>query len=248
MKVILLKSKRRVGARKNDDGFSMIEVLVASTIMITLMLMLGMLFQQTSQAWRTGRQRADVLIKARSFFGFLQRDVSAAIDMYTLPQAMQDALGKDFTDLKQNFSSSELQFFTLTGSGFESLEDEKNKSRPSLRALTHVHYTSSGSRTETVILSSQNTYGGFQQDQLRIRNTQILNSGLVGAQLTGVQFNAYRLENNNATQTSGQIPLPAYITIQAKATATTNTWEIGAASAGPDRQWDTKDDIRTWVE
>jgi Tfp pilus assembly protein PilV len=55
--------------KRNNSGFSMIEVLVASTIMIMIVMMLGMLFQQSSQAWRTGKQRADTYQQVRALFG-----------------------------------------------------------------------------------------------------------------------------------------------------------------------------------
>ena len=234
------------GCRRRH-GFSMIEVLVASTIMIVIMLMLGMMFQQTSQAWRTGRQRADALQKARTFFGILQRDVSAAIDVNSLPLAMRQAIESGESGLpggiEQSFTSSELQFFTLTGAGFDDLNAERGKNNP-LRSLTHVQYRTDGGRNETVLLPQAN--GGF-----RVGNSRFTNffTSQVGEDLTGVRFQVFALDSNgNIVQNPPAKRFPAYVTVYAEVTAATNTWEIGARSWGPDRLPDTEDDIKTWTD
>lgn len=222
----------------------MIEVMVASAIMITLMLMLGMLFQQTSQAWRTGRQRADVLMKARALFGMVQRDVSAAVDKDTFPKHLWD--DGALSGLEQSFSGSELKFFTLTGTGPDRLDIDPGPT-PFLRSLTYITYDSSGRRKETVFLPSSS--GGFLQGT--DRSILILNSKLSGAQLHNVQYRAYNASGGSVSGGN----YPAFITITAQATAQTNTFEIGAGSAGPNRQWGEgpndwkgKDDIKTWID
>ena len=70
------------------SGFSMIEVLVASTILTVIVMMLAMLFQQTSVAWRTGLMRASGFMQLRSYIGAIQRDASAAIDAKNIPSAL----------------------------------------------------------------------------------------------------------------------------------------------------------------
>jgi hypothetical protein len=40
--------------------------------------------------------------------------------------------------------------------------------------------------------------------------------------------------------------LPLYVRVQASVRPSGYTLDIGAASAGPDKTWGTKDDIRTW--
>jgi len=228
------------------NGFSMIEVLVASTIMITIMLMLGMLFQQTSQAWRTGRQRAEALLVARTFFGILQRDVSNAIDVNTLPTVMQEALQNaagGLPNLQQSFSPSQIQFFTLTGTGFDNKNAEQNKQgNRALRSLTHVSYSTGGSRTETLLLPSPSADGGFEMSPSNNdRQTNLLSIRPGNVTFDVQAFTMYYLNGNSGG-------LPTYIMVQATTGASTNRWEIGAGSSGPDREWDTEDDIKTWTE
>jgi Tfp pilus assembly protein PilV len=111
--------------KRKNSGFSMIEVLVAAMIMVMIVMVLGMIFQQTSQAWRTGRHRANTYQQVRALLGAIQRDANAAIDEKSLPKEMATLGG-------QNFKGSTLSFYTLTGSS------EKNKPR---RSITHVTYS-----------------------------------------------------------------------------------------------------------
>ena len=218
----------------------MIEVLVAATIMIMLMLMLGMLFQQTSQAWRTGRQRADALLKARALFGILQRDVSAAVDIKTLPEDFQKAIETLDGSLQQSFGSGEISFFTLTGTGYNRGKSAKD-SEPPLRSLTHVTYNQSGRREEVTITPTSS--GGLRKGETL--STALLSSNLGGQSLTISDFSFHYLDRSGG---GGGTRFPSYIMINADAQASTSTVEIGAGSAGPDRTWETRDDIVTWTE
>ena len=49
----------------------------------------------------------------------------------------------------------------------------------------------------------------------------------------------------------GDLPtvgLPLFVILKADIELAGFSYDIGAASAGPDKTWGTKDDIRTWVE
>ncbi len=196
----------------------MVEVLVASTILVVIVMMLGMLFQQTSLAWRTGVKRADGFMQVRAVIGAIQRDAAAAVDARSLPQS--------FVSGGQQFSGSTLVFYTLTGK-------EGN------RALTKVTYTTAGKRTESVLQGdgswSAPTTGNVLPSAGRVGNK---------SSTTLENFEANYGQNNDLPSEG----LPLYITFEANVTASGNSLDIGAASAGPDRRWGTKDDIRTWVE
>lgn len=110
--------------KRNTSGFSMIEVLVAATILTMIVMMLGMIFQQTSQAWRTGRHRANTYEQVRALFGAIQRDACMAVDEKSLPPEAA-------TMGAQSFNGASLSFYTLTGSC--------EKGNP-LRSITHVAY------------------------------------------------------------------------------------------------------------
>ncbi len=111
--------------KRNNSGFSMIEVLVAATILTMIVMMLGMIFQQTSLAWRTGRHRANTHEQVRALFGAIQRDASMAVDEKSLPKEAVTMGG-------QSFNGASLSFYTLTG------RCEKDNPR---RSITHVAYS-----------------------------------------------------------------------------------------------------------
>lgn len=207
-------------SRKKQTGFSMIEVLVAATILMVIVLLLSMLFQQTSLAWRTGVRRANSFMQVRTLIGAIQRDASAAVDAREVPDALKNG--------DQSFSGS-LKFYTLTGVGF------KNGATP-FRTLSYITYNTSGTRTES-ILKSDGSWDSPSSTQIK----DFLNkTGSKNAVST-------TLNSPNAVyeDTAG---LPLFVTFTADVTLKGNSYDIGAASAGPDKTWNTKDDIRTWVE
>jgi len=233
--------------QKNQSGFSMIEVLVASTIMMMIVMMLGMLFQQSSLAWRTGKQRADTYQQVRAIFGSIQRDASAAIDQNSLPQRLFTGNNAPLSD-SQNFSGGTLSFYTLTGTGFNNDEDANSGQAPR-RSITFVKYSLNGQRSikTYVPVASGGFSPGMPQDG------SIVNANLNGAQVQLTGFQAYYdLEAGPV----GANPFPAYVTVSARVnSAGVRSFDVGAASGGPDKVLGSspddirsRDDIKTWAE
>ncbi len=201
----------------------MIEVLVASTILTVIVMMLGMLFQSTSLAWRTGVQRADSFMQVRGFFGAIQRDLSAAIDGRDLPATLTSGRS-------QQFSSSSLKFFTLTGKGFD---DSDNP----YRSLTYITYDTSGNRTEQKLKAS----GGWDTEV----KYNVMTSADRSINLNKPKFKEVKFIVDKTDSTG----FPLFVNIKASVQSSGYTLDIGAASAGPDRNWEnTKDNITTWTE
>jgi hypothetical protein len=211
----------------------MIEVLVASTILIVLVMMLAMLFQQTGAAWRTGVKRADGYMQIRALVGAVQRDAASAVAEETIPQTLRSLLPG-----AQQFTGNTLSFYTLTGTGFK--DPANPRSSQVLRALKFVSYNlADGTRTEQ-------TLGGD------LKSSDVFNiakrSGNKNAAVTRV--NAVQVQRPDSPPPgSSSISislLPLYIRFQAVVTTMGYALDIGAESAGPDKTWDTDDDIRTW--
>ena len=204
----------------------MVEVLVASTILIVIVMLLSMLFQQTGLAWRSGVKRAEGFVGIRALIGAIQHDASGMIDVSCVPVNLR--MGD------QQFTGSSLKFYTMNTALFY---DDKTKNIP-LRALRYITYDASGNRHEYVLQAS--------------KSWQEMGSG------ANVISIVKRTGNKNATvpvidefeckylDTDDRSKLPAYLTVKAHVTTTGNSLDIGAASAGPDKTWDTKDDIVTW--
>jgi len=64
----------------SNSGFSLIEILVATTLLIVIVIMVGMVFQQSTLAWNSGMRRVEGTILARTAIGMIERDLRKAID------------------------------------------------------------------------------------------------------------------------------------------------------------------------
>lgn len=220
----------RDSKRMGCAGFSMIEVLVASSILVVIVMMLAMLFQQTSLAWRTGVRRANSFMQVRSAIGAIQRDAAAAVDARSVPQELKDLVGGG----QQNFSGFPLQFYTLNGTGFE---NNKTDETP-LRSLSYITYNTSGQRTETILKGDGTVWKKTASNVLKFLQKRDSKNTLN----THLSFG--EVEFGDFPQTG----LPLFFTMKVNMELGGNGYDIGAASAGPDKIWNTKDDIRTWTE
>jgi len=239
--------EKRVMKNNNRHGFSMIEVMVAATIMVVIVMMLGMLFQQTSVAWRVGLMRSDGYMQIRAFVGALQRDASAMIDANWIPQSLR------YSNEKQEFSDTEIQFYTMTGT----LRTKSDGSLEDFRALNFITYDTGGRRTQrrlkpdgewseeetSNVLSVQDGVGE------NLDKPQVTAKGFSFAYQSGTE---YDIDGN---QVSSQNRYPLFLTVETEVTQHGRLYDVGAESSGPDKRFGSgpadaayKDDIRTWVE
>ncbi len=66
--------------RKTDEkGFTLIEVLVATFILVVMVLILSKVYHQASVAWSAGFRRADGNMTGRSAVGFMARELMNAV-------------------------------------------------------------------------------------------------------------------------------------------------------------------------
>jgi len=215
---------------RSAAGFSMVEVLVASTILVVIVMMLGMLFQQTSLAWRTGTRRAESFMQVRSGVGAIQRDAAAAVDARFLPAA--------YVTEGQKFSGGSLLFYTLTGG----VEIDKDGNPLYNRSLKKVTYDTAGNRTEKT-LQGNGSWGTEKKSNVLTSAERQSSKNRPDTSLTTFEANYGQSADN--LDSDG---LPLAVTFSAKVTTTGNNLDIGAWSYGPDRKPNTKDDIKTWVE
>jgi prepilin-type N-terminal cleavage/methylation domain-containing protein len=231
----------------NRHGFSMIEVMVAAAIMVVIVMMLGMLFQQTSVAWRVGLMRSDGYMQLRAFVGALQRDASAMIDANKIPQSLR------YSNKKQVFGDTEIQFYTMTGT----LRTKPDGGMEDFRALNFITYKIDGTRTQRRLEPD----GRWSQSEERSNVLSVPNIGenLDKPQVTAKGFSfafqsgtEYDIDGN---QVSSQNRYPLFLTVETEVTQRGRLYDVGAESSGPDKRFGSgpadaayKDDIRTWVE
>lgn len=63
-----------------NAGFSLLEVLLAITVLIIIVLIISLVFQQAHSAWNSGTRKAGAETTLRSVMGILERDLSLAVD------------------------------------------------------------------------------------------------------------------------------------------------------------------------
>lgn len=64
----------------SNKGFSLIEVMVATTILMIIVIMVGNIFRHSTSAWETGYSTAEGASGVRSVLGTVERELSQAID------------------------------------------------------------------------------------------------------------------------------------------------------------------------
>ena len=79
----MIERQRRHGAA----GFSLIEVMVATGVLLVVVLMVGAVFRQASSSWDGGYARAEGGMIVRGVLGAIQRDLSQAVDGRRFPGA-----------------------------------------------------------------------------------------------------------------------------------------------------------------
>ncbi len=225
-------------------GFSMIEVLVASTILVVIVMMLAMLFQQTSVAWRTGQIRARGAMRLRSYIGAIQRDAANAIDGKTIPIDLRCSVNSG----KQKFTADEIGFYTLTGEGQK-------------RALNYIKYTKDGTRTKYTLPCSTGA-GAATWDVGTPSPVLDFLTGVSSDEKNAVAPKGFAFKWSDAveydidgTLLSQQNRFPLYMTVDAQIVQKGKLYDVGAECSGPDGAFGDnpdkapgKDDIRTWAK
>lgn len=74
-------------------GFTLLELVVATTVFLILSLMIGALFRQAASAWDAGRVRGEGGMLARGILGSISRDLATAIDGRPYGKGLPSASG-----------------------------------------------------------------------------------------------------------------------------------------------------------
>lgn len=77
------------GIRAKPQGFTLVELLAAMSILVVITLIVSKLFQQASVAWDTGLRKAENTMKGRAIADYIAQDLVSAIQ--------DDNLYKEFT-------------------------------------------------------------------------------------------------------------------------------------------------------
>lgn len=136
--------KRRAALRNARSAFTLIEVMVATGILVILVLMVGGLFSQASDVWDSGYVRAEGGMVARAIVGSIQRDLQTAVDGRAF-----DGLGFGEHPVKSGGGS--LEFVSLAP--IDPTREKKDGDR-GIRLVSYSVTKGSVKRTESLVKSA----------------------------------------------------------------------------------------------
>jgi hypothetical protein len=100
-----MRERRTHGKKARRAAFSLLEVLLATTVLIVIVMMVALIFRQANNAWNAGTRKADTETVLRGIVGFIDRDLTHAIDSASFPGITPN-----------NFTSPDyMRFLTLDG-------------------------------------------------------------------------------------------------------------------------------------
>ena len=200
-------------------GFSLVEILVATTILLIIVMMISMVFQQTSGAYQSGTRRVKSQTVLRSVLGTISRDLTLAVD------------SRNYPGIDNDFSSSAISFIALTGI--------PDKDTPGKRAPQWIEYKYDGAsavkrRCADLTCREQND-GTLTWSQVA--------SGQQETTLNPSQpLTTFFFEITPDMSTPGSM-LPLRVDIQGAIETDGKSSFVSGRSAGKDRKWKTADDI-----
>jgi len=207
-------------------GFSLIELLAATVILIIIVLIMSNIFHQSSVAWDGGMRRSNGSMMARSVFGMMTRELAGAVgELSGLPGSyLNDSL------FPSGSGGTLIRFITLNGP----------TNNISQRAAMRISYSLSGAsiKRKCEILNVGGNYGvdwNLTSDEEVAKNIAL--SGSYG----GLNF-------VSSTNTAGD--LPPWVRVVMEIEKDADVSGVGAKSSGPNKVFDsegspTDDDIRS---
>lgn len=204
-------------------GFSLVEILVATTLLLIITVIISMVFQQAGGAWASGTGRANAESAIRGVLGSIERDLLNAVDArdYDWPNPSGTSKNITFIALQHNYNHKD-----PTTSG---------------RTPCIIDYTFSGTTVKRIMSPLRYIHAGpWSDDSGSTYSTESIING--GTPLTDLSFVCI-----DYTADPGGLPLRVEITAAASHAASFFT--IRGRSSGSNKrfeEWQAKksDDIR----
>lgn len=199
----------------SNKGFSLIEVMVATTILMIIVIMVGNIFRHSSSAWETGYSTAEGASGVRSVLGTVQRELAQAID------------GRKF-DLSEpvDIDGNKITFYRYS-------EPIKKGSKD--KELQKIEYTFNRNNVtrsvdgkEVILFSKQASVGGNSEVDVDF------DIGYIDISESDLNLNS---------EVSGNAWTRPSVWVRARITRTSSFAGMEARSYGPDGKRDTDDDI-----
>ncbi len=122
--------------RSRRSGFTLIEILVATTILLVIVILASLVFQQTTGAYQTGERKVNAQVALRNVVGAMTRDLALAVD------------SGGYGSVRNNFGGGSMSFVALTGEPGKDAKGEETEASREYRTARFITYSSNGKRTE----------------------------------------------------------------------------------------------------
>lgn len=202
----------------SNKGFSLIEVMVATTILMIIVIMVGNIFRHGTNAWETGYSTAEGASGVRSVLGTVERELAQAIDGRKYQSKWSDPI---------SVSGSSIEFYRyIEPSKKGSTDREVQKIKYKFERNKVTREVDNGK--EVTLFSKQTSVGG---------NTEIDVEFDVGK----IEIKEEDLDLNDGFE--GKAWTFPSVWVRARITRTSSFAGMEARSYGPDGKKDTDDDI-----
>ena len=193
---------------------ALIEILISTAILLVIVVMVSMVFQQQSAAFQSGTDRVKGQASLRNAMGMIVRDLSLAVT---------NSYGISDSDIK--FTTSGISFLASTGTAGYDADGNEEKGATAVQLIS---YDSAGKRIVKGTIVADND-GSFKLKKVSNES-----------QHTATPSNPinvkYTIEGNSR--------FPTYVTINASYTGSSSASSVTGESAGPDGNWNrTSDNI-----
>ena len=216
--------------RSRRSGFTLIEILVATTILLVIVILASLVFQQTTGAYQTGERKVNAQVALRNVVGAMTRDLALAVD------------SRDYWGVNNNFGSGSMSFIALTGSPGRNASGEEGNNYKDYRTARLITYSSNGKRTEKPLICSRGSNG----KQKWTASGETAESWLYDKDsFTDIKDGSFEMDfAYDWPSDDAEAELPERIYIRVELEGSGQTTVVGAGSGGR-RGWGSPDEI--WV-
>ncbi len=208
------------GGRSHPRGhaaFSLIEVLVATTLLVIIVITVGLVFRQSTMSWESGIRRADGNMLVRSVIGAIERDLMAMVDARHFPGSGLNA--------PMAIGAGAVRFVAL-------LEGRDSEREPTLIEIV------GGATVRRTARRLQ--YSGGSWTAGPAETTDLIHSQTGAAITPHLSF-----QWSPANFAAGDGRLPDWVRVEVELTHSEDFSGVSARSLGRDGRPNTRDDIET---
>lgn len=201
-------------------GFSLIEILIATSILLVIVMMVSMVFQQQSAAFQSGEDRVKGQAAIRNVVGMMVRDLSLAVDPESITNAPES----------NSFGARSIKFFATTGEAGVGVDGNEENSTKDCAVLQYISYSFSGGKVKREV-TGYKLRNDWKWTKAGTASAYLNNDNNLLDKSAGISFT-----------TSDSSKFPSNVTIKAVYAGSSHAGFVRGESAGPDRDFNNQKD------